>query len=421
LAIANQSNSFLVWEKNSGDPVYPAIIWQDRRIWKMVEELTTDPLRGELYQKTGIIPGSSSFISKLRWVLDMVPDVRKRAEGGELIAGTLDSWLLWKMTGGLLHATDYSNAGTTGLFNLRNLNWDEELLKKVDIPKHLMAREIKPSAANYGLTKAGSIGVEIPIAAVAGDQHAAMLGYGCINEGEMQATMGTGTFLLINTGRTPLFLGAGLATRIGFATSQTVQYALEGIVFHSGTAIDFLVRMGFLNSAKESLQLATSVPDAAGVYFIPAFSGLGTPRWITGVRGAILGLTQGTTRAHVVRACLEAIGYQIEDILRVLKNKVPFPLKALHVGGGIAENDFVLQFLADITGMEVQRSANPETTVLGATRLAMITMGEICQLEDIPSLCQPDQSFKPKMEPTFREACFQGWVDALAHVTGNYS
>ena len=416
LALTNQRNSVVVWNKKTGDPVYPAIVWQDRREWKLVHELMEDSLREELLHKCGIVARSATTISKLRWILDMVPGVRERAEAGELIGGTIDSWLLWKLTSGRLHATDYSNAAITGLFNLRTLCWDKELLERLRIPTTMLANEVKPSAEFYDHTSLESIGIEVPIAAVAGDQHAAMLGYGCVSAGQAQATIGTGTFLLINTGEKPMFSSRGLSSRVGFGTPQTTHYVLEGTIPHSGTAIEFLVEMGILTSATESESLAYSIPDAADVYFVPAFTGLGTPRWNDKVKGTIGGLSRGTKRAHIVRACLEAIGYQVQDVFCVLKEEFNLPIEVLRVGGGVAKNNFAVQFLSDITGIEVHRAATSETTVLGGALLAGLTQGHIRGLDEVSSRFKADRIFRPNIDPHRREMLYRSWCQAVNRI-----
>lgn len=418
LALTNQRGTVIVWEKETGNPVYPAIVWQDRRQWDFVEVLTARPLYQEIRRKTGIIPSSAAMASKLRWILDKVPGVRQRAEAGELLAGTPDTWLLWKMTKGRVHTTDYSNASITGLFNLQTLSWDRDLLGKLAIPHRILAPEIKPSAAHYGMTEPSAIGIGVPIASVAGDQHSAMLGYGCIDSGQVQVTIGTGAFMLINTGNQPRLSSSGLATRVGFGTSETIRYGLEGAIYHSGTAIDFLRDIGILANPAESSDMAVSLPGNESVYFVPAFTGLGCPHWDDTARGAILGLTRGTRRAHIVRACLEAIGYQVQDILMAIQRELDFAVHGLHVGGGVARNDFAMQFLADITGIEVKRAANSETSVVGAAFLAALSLGDIPSLEDLPRYFRAERVFRPGMKESLRQTLYEGWQEALGRIIG---
>jgi glycerol kinase len=416
LALTNQRATVVVWEKQSGKPVYPAITWQDRRKWAFLDQLESRPLFQELRRKAGVIPSGILMANKLRWILDNVSGVRKKVERGELLAGTLDTWILWKMTGGRVFATDYTNATITGLCGLRTRLWDPELMETMHVPLSLMAGEIKPSATHYGDSDSATLGIGLPIAAVAADQHAAMLGYGCISSGQAQATMGTGTFFFINTGEEPRLSASGLTTRVGFGTSQTIRYALEGMIIHTGTAIEFLRDLGILSRHEESAKVASSVPDTGGVYFIPALSGLGAPLWDEAARGGVLGLTRATTPAHVVRACLEAIGYQIRDIIEAVHQEMNFPIESLNVGGGVARNDFVLQFLADITGMRIRRAANSEATVMGTALLAGLTLGMVPRVEDVPGYFTVERTFEPQMNPQIRQALYEGWQEALGRV-----
>ncbi len=416
LGLTNQRATVVVWEKETGKPVYPAITWQDRRKWAFVDQLEARPLFQELRRKAGVIPTGLLMANKLRWILDNVPGVRKKAAEGKLLGGTLDTWILWKMTGGRVFATDDTNATVTGLCGLRTRSWDRELMETMQIPAHLMAKEIKPSAAHYGDSDPAILGIGLPIAAVAADQHAAMLGYGCISSGQAQATMGTGTFLFINTGEEPRLSASGLATRVGFGTSRAIRYALEGMVIHTGTAIDFLRDLGILSGHEESAKVAFSVPDTGGVYFVPAFSGLGAPHWDETARGGLLGLTRATTSAHIVRACLEAIAYQLQDILGAVQKELDFPVESLNVGGGVARNDFVLQFLADLIGLQVRRGANSETAVMGTALFAGLTLEVVPRLEDVPRYFTVERTFEPQMSEKNRQALYGGWQEALGRI-----
>ncbi len=416
LGITNQRATLIVWEKETGRPVYPAIVWQDRRNREFTDKLTGAPLRDELRRRTGIVPSGMTLIGKLCWMLDTLPGLRQRAEKGEVLAGTPDTWLLWRITGGKTHATDYSNAAIIGLFNLQTREWDGYLLEKLGIPKSLLPAEIKPSGSDYGSTSVSTIGLETPIAAVAGDQHAAMLGYGSVSRGQANITMGTGAFLLINTGEEALFSAAGLATRVAFATQKEYRYALEGTIADAGTSIELLVGLGILSHVEESSSMACSVPDTGGLICIPAFTGLGCPHWDDTARGAILGLTRGTKRAHIVRAFLESVGYQVEDIFQCLQRELSFRVTTLRAGGGMARNDFAMQFLADITGIEVQRAAHGEASVVGAALLAALSLGIIPGLESVSDYFIIDRVFRPRLDQAARGGLYGLWQNGLARI-----
>lgn len=370
VGITNQRETTIVWEKNTGNPIYNAIVWQCRRTAGVCDELKEKGLSETVRQKTGLIIDAYFSATKLAWILDHVEGARERARRGELCFGTVDSWILYNLTGGRVHATDYSNASRTMLFNINTLKWDKELLELFDIPECMMP-EVLPSSHRFGSTDANLFGREIPISGIAGDQQAALFGQGCLNAGDVKNTYGTGGFMLMNVGEKPILSENGLLTSIAWGINGKVNYALEGSVFICGAAIQWLRdSLGILENAAESETLARSVKDSGGVCFVPAFVGLGAPYWDPYARGAILGITRGTTKAHIARATLEAMAYQTADVLALMQKESGQTISALRVDGGATANNLLLQIQADVLGLPILRPACIETTALGAASLA---------------------------------------------------
>ena len=383
IGITNQRETTIVWDKNTGKPVYNAIVWQCRRTSEMVDALIEGGCGDMIRAKTGLVPDAYFSATKLKWILDNVPGVRERAEAGELYFGTVDSWLIWKLTGGMAHVTDYTNASRTMLFDIHRLCWDDELLELLDIPK-CMLPEVRPSSQVYGWSQYELLGGEIPVCGAAGDQQSALFGQCCFEPGDVKNTYGTGCFLLMNTGSEPVMSRNGLLTTIAATLPGQVQYALEGSVFTAGAAIQWLRdELGMISSAAESQEYAESVPDTAGVYVVPAFTGLGAPYWNQYARGMITGLTRGFSRAHLVRATLESIAYQTYDICQAMENDALVPLTRRKVDGGASANSFLMQFQSDLLGADVVRPECMETTALGAAYLAGLAVGFWSSLDDV--------------------------------------
>ena len=413
IGITNQRETTIVWDKNTGEPVYNAIVWQCRRTSEMVDALIENGHGEMIRAKTGLVPDAYFSGTKLRWILDCVPGVRERAEAGELLFGTVDTWLIWKLTGGAAHVTDYTNASRTMLFDIHRLCWDEELLQLLNIPR-CMLPEVRPSSQVYGWTQFELLGGEIPVAGAAGDQQSALFGQCCFEPGDVKNTYGTGCFLLMNTGSDPVMSKNGLITTIAATLPGQVQYALEGSVFTAGAAIQWLRdELGVISSAAESLEYARSVPDTAGVYVVPAFTGLGAPYWNQYARGMITGVTRGFSRAHLVRATLESIAYQTSDICKAMENDAGVPLTRLKVDGGASANDFLMQFQSDMLGSEVVRPKCIETTAMGAAYLAGLAVGFWSGLDDVRASWETDTVFVPCMEEEHRGELLAGWKKAV--------
>ena len=413
VGITNQRETTVVWDKNTGEPVYNAIVWQDMRTSDIVKELEGDEGPDRFRQICGL--GLSPYFSgsKIKWLLDNVPGARERAEAGELLFGTIDTWLIWKLTGGRVHVTDHTNASRTMLFNIHELCWDSELLKLLDIPECILP-EVKPSSAVYGKTEFELYGGEIPIAGAAGDQQCALFGQCCFEPGEMKNTYGTGCFLLMNTGRKPVASTNGLVTTIAVGFADHVEYALEGSIFVAGAAIQWLRdELGVISSAGESQQYAEAVADTAGAYVVPAFTGLGAPYWNQRARGAILGVTRGFGRAHLVRATLESLAYQTCDIARAMEQDSGIKIAKLKVDGGACANDFLMQFQSDLIGCDVVRPSCIETTALGAAYLAGLAVGYWQDVDDIRANWAVDKVFFPVMDGQKRDALLRGWSRAV--------
>ncbi|HIP99267.1 TPA: glycerol kinase [Candidatus Bipolaricaulota bacterium] len=414
IGIANQRETVVVWDRNSGAPLAPAIVWQDRRTAPRCRELSQAGWEKGIRDITGLSPDPYFSATKLEWLLGHLPGLQARAQAGEVCFGTVDSWLLFRLAG--VHATDPSNASRTMLFDIRRLSWSEELLELFSVPPSCLP-EVRPSLSVFGHTRGDLLGAEVPLAGVLGDQQAALLGQGCLSPGEGKVTWGTGAFLLVNTGGRAVPSRHGLLTTVAYTSGGEVRYALEGAVFVAGAAIQWLRDLGLISSAGESQALAGSLPGNEGVYFVPALAGLGAPHWDPYARGAILGITRGTTKAHLVRAALEAIAYQTCDLVRALEADAATPLPALRVDGGAARNDFLCQFQADILGIPVQRPQVLETTALGAALAAGVSVG-LWEFSDIPSLVRWERAFQPRMSPAKREQLLSGWRKAVERAKG---
>ena len=413
IGITNQRETTVVWDKKTGKPIANAIVWQCRRTSDIIDGLVKAGYGDEIRQKTGLVPDAYFSGSKIKWLLDNTPGAREKAEAGQLLFGTIDTWLIWKLTGGAVHVTDYTNASRTMIFNIHTLKWDDELLKLLDIPASMLP-EVKPSSCVYGKTKFSLFGGEIPIAGAAGDQQCALFGQCCFEPGTMKNTYGTGCFLLMNTGTEPVESKNGLVTTIAASAGNQVQYALEGSIFVAGAAVQWLRdELRILSSAKESQQYAEKVEDTAGGYVVPAFTGIGAPYWNQRARGCVVGLTRGFGRAHLVRATLESLAYQTHDIVRAMERDAGIPIKELKVDGGACANNFLMQFQSDIVGCEVFRPKCIETTALGAAYLAGLAVGYWKNLEDIKSNWAIDRIFKPEMEEEKRCSLLKGWSKAV--------
>ena len=413
IGITNQRETTVIWDKATGTPIANAIVWQCRRTADIIDGLVAQGYADTIREKTGLVPDAYFSGSKIKWLLDNVPGARERAEAGELLFGTIDTWLIWKLTGGRVHVTDHTNASRTMLFNIHELCWDSELLKLLDIPECILP-EVKPSSAVYGKTEFELYGGEIPIAGAAGDQQCALFGQCCFEPGEMKNTYGTGCFLLMNTGRKPVASTNGLVTTIAVGFADHVEYALEGSIFVAGAAIQWLRdELGVISSAGESQQYAEAVADTAGAYVVPAFTGLGAPYWNQRARGAILGVTRGFGRAHLVRATLESLAYQTCDIARAMEQDSGIKIVKLKVDGGACANDFLMQFQSDLIGCDVVRPSCIETTALGAAYLAGLAVGYWQDVDDIRANWSVDKVFFPVMDGQKRDALLRGWSRAV--------
>ncbi|WP_018085303.1 glycerol kinase GlpK [Desulfurispora thermophila] len=414
IGITNQRETTVVWDKTTGQPVYNAIVWQCRRTAGICEELKAKGLADTFRHKTGLVLDAYFSGTKVKWILDNVPGARERAEKGELLFGTMDTWLIWKLTGGKVHVTDYSNASRTLLYNIRELKWDEEILRELNIPASMLP-EVKPSSQVYGYTDPEQfLGYAVPIAGVAGDQQAALFGQACYQPGMAKNTYGTGCFMLMNTGEKLFDSQNGLLTTIAWGIDGKVEYALEGSIFIAGAAIQWL-RDGLklVEAAPDSEYFAGKVQDTDGVYLVPAFVGLGAPYWDMRARGAIVGLTRGTTKYHLIRAALESLAYQTRDVLGAMEADSGIKLTALKVDGGAVANNLLMQFQADILGVPVERPQVIETTALGAAYLAGLAVGFWQSKEELASRWKLDSRFAPQMAAEQREKLYRGWQKAV--------
>lgn len=414
IGITNQRETTVVWDRHTGKPVYNAIVWQSRQTAYICDELKAKGLEPLFRQKTGLVVDAYFSGTKVKWILDNVEGTRERAEKGDLLFGTIDTWLIWKLTGGNVHVTDYSNASRTLMYNIRELKWDEELLAALSVPNQMLPA-VRPSSEIYGYTDASVfLGARVPISGAAGDQQAALFGQTCFQPGMAKNTYGTGCFMLMNTGDTLYDSKNGLLTTIAWGLDGKVEYALEGSIFIAGAAIQWL-RDGLkiLEAAPDSEYFAQKVSDADGVYVVPAFVGLGAPYWDMKARGAILGLTRGTSKAHIVRATLDSLAYQTKDVLSAMEADSNIKLQALKVDGGAVANNLLMQFQADILGVPVDRPQVTETTALGAAYLAGLAVGFWSNKEDLVQNWQLDARFEPKMEEGQRDKLYKGWQKAV--------
>lgn len=413
IGITNQRETTVLWDKETGRPVHKAIVWQCRRTAGYCDELKNLGMAEFFRSKTGLVLDAYFSATKLRWLLDNAAGARERAEKGELLFGTVDSWIIWKLTGGKVHVTDYSNASRTMLFNIHTLKWDEEILRVLKIPQQILP-EVKPSSHVYGYTDSKLFGREVPIAGAGGDQQCALFGQTCFERGEVKNTYGTGGFMLMNTGTAPVNSHNGLVTTIAWGVDDKVEYALEGSIFVAGAAVQWLRdELGLIRDAAESEVLAKSVPDANGCYVVPAFVGLGAPYWDQYARGAIVGLTRGVNRKHIVRATLESIAYQVNDVLMAMQEDSGMAITSLRVDGGACDNDFLMQFQADILNTSVVRPYCIETTAMGAAYLAGLAVGYWRSKEEILANHVIAAEFKPQMGQAKRESLLQGWHNAV--------
>jgi glycerol kinase len=419
LGITNQRETTLVWDRRSGQPVSNAIVWQCRRTAPLCEELKQRGLATVIQEKTGLLIDAYFSATKLRWILDNIPNGQKRAENGELLFGTVDSWLAWKLSGGSLHITDYSNACRTMLFNIHTLQWDVELLAALNIPPQMLPA-VCPSSQIYGYTQPGWLGDDaVPIGSLIGDQQSSLFGQACYESGSAKNTYGTGSFILFNSGPKPTTSQKGLVTTIAWSLSGQITYALEGSIFVTGAAVQWL-RDGLkiISHAAETEALAQAVPDNGGVYFVPAFTGLGAPIWDMYARGTILGLTRGATREHIVRATLESIAYQVRDVVEAMKAESGLAVPILRVDGGGVANHFLMQFQSDILNIPIQVAAVAETTALGAGYLAGLACGFWTDKAELGQLWQAAATFEPQMSADRRQYLCNHWQKAIQHARG---
>ena len=413
IGITNQRETTVVWDRETGEPVYNAIVWQCRRTAEYCDSLKAKGLEPSFREKTGLPIDAYFSASKLRWILDNVDGARAKAEAGRLLFGTIETWLIWKLTGGRVHVTDYSNASRTMMFNIKELKWDEDILSELDIPLSMLP-EPMPSSFIYGETEDHIFGGPVRISGAAGDQQSALFGQACFKKGQAKNTYGTGCFLLMNTGESPVYSKNGLVTTIAWGIDGKVNYALEGSVFVAGAAIQWLRdELEIIGSSPESERLALSVPDTGGVYIVPAFAGLGAPYWDPYARGAIFGLTRGANKCHLTRATLESLAYQTNDLLAAMREDIGYELSSLQVDGGACANNFLMQFQADITARPVKRPECIETTSLGAAYLAGLATGYWSDMDDIIENLKIDREFLPSMNDDKRNGLLAGWKKAV--------
>ena len=418
IGITNQRETTVVWDRETGEPVCHAIVWQCRRTSEKADELKKRGYTELIHRKTGLVIDAYFSATKLAWILDHVAGVRERAERGELLFGTVETWLVWKLTGGKVHVTDYSNASRTMLFNINTLEWDQEILDLLRIPG-CMLPEAKPSSMIYGTTDPALFGGKIPVSGAAGDQQAALFGQTCFQAGEAKNTYGTGCFLLMNTGNRPIFSENGLLTTIAWGLDGSVSYALEGSVYVAGAAIQWLRdEMRMIDTAAESEEMASRVPDTNGCYVVPAFTGLGAPYWDQYARGAIVGLTRGCGKYHIIRATLESIAFQTNDVIQAMEKDAGTALTALRVDGGASRNNFLMQCQADITAAPVQRPVCVESTAMGAAYLAGLAVGYWENMDEIRRNWAVDRTFTPELDEELRREKTEGWTRAVQQSFG---
>ncbi len=415
IGITNQRETTIVWDKQTGEPIYKAIVWQCRRTSQYCDTLKERGLTELFRSKTGLVIDAYFSGTKLKWILDYVEGARERAERGELLFGTVETWLIWKLTKGKVHVTDYSNASRTMLFNITKLDWDEEILQEFGIPR-CMLPQVRPSSQVYGMAEASFFGAEIPIGGAAGDQQAALFGQTCFTPGETKNTYGTGCFLLMNTGEKPVFSQNGLVTTIAWGIDGRVTYALEGSIFVAGAAVQWLRdEMKLIDSATDTEYMAKKVKDTNGCYVVPAFTGLGAPYWDQYARGTIVGITRGVNKCHIIRATLESIAYQTNDVLQAMQTDSGIAINVLKVDGGASANDFLMQTQADIVGVPVNRPSCVETTAMGAAYLAGLAVGYWKDKEDVVQNWSIDKTFVPMIEEEERCQKVRGWNKAVRY------
>ncbi len=430
IGITNQRETTLVWDKKTGKPIYNAIVWQCRRTSEFCDELknkttkdyeidTNEKNIQELIrEKTGLVIDAYFSATKIKWILDNVPEAREKADKDELLFGTVETWLIWKLTGGKLHITDYSNASRTMMFNIKELVWDKDILKILHIPESMLP-EVRPSSQVYGYTEISVIGAKIPIAGAAGDQQAALFGQNCFTPGSAKNTYGTGCFLLMNTGDTPIFSNNGLVTTIAWGLNDKVTYALEGSIFVAGAAVQWLRdEMGFIDKASDTEECAGKVEDTNGCYVVPAFTGLGAPYWDQYARGTIVGLTRGVNKNHIIRATLDSIAYHVNDVLKAMKEDSGIALTGLNVDGGASANNYLMQTQADIINVPVLRPGCIESTALGAAYLAGLAIGFWNSVEDIRDNRQISKTYEPSIPEEIRADMIKGWKKAVKYAFG---
>ncbi|AMY14988.1 glycerol kinase [Limosilactobacillus reuteri] len=415
IGITNQRETTVIWDRHTGKPIYNAIVWQSKQTSDIAEQLIKDGYKDMIHQKTGLVIDSYFAATKIKWILDHVSGAREKAAKGDLMFGTIDTWLLWNLSGRRVHATDVTNASRTMLFNIHTLDWDQDILDLLDIPQSLLP-VVKPSSAIYGYTGDYHFyGVQIPIAGIAGDQQAALFGQAAYDKGSIKNTYGTGAFIVMNTGLEPTLSDNGLLTTIAYGLDGQTHYALEGSIFVAGSAVQWL-RDGLkmFNKASESEQMAVDAKTTGGVYVVPAFTGLGAPYWDQEVRGAMFGLTRGTERGHIIRATLEAIAYQTKDVVDTMVKDTQLPLTALTVNGGASRNNFMMQFQADILQTPIKRAAMEETTALGAAFLAGLAVDFWEDQDELRKLSRIGDQFDPQMDPQEAADLYRGWQRAIA-------
>lgn len=415
IGITNQRETTIVWDKETGEPVYNAIVWQCRRTAPMIDKIVEAGRTDMISEKTGLVPDAYFSASKIAWILDNVDGAREKAESGKLIFGTVDTWLIWNLTGGEVHVTDYTNAARTMLFNIHTLKWDEDLLKLFNIPA-CMLPDVKPSSIIYGYTSEKVMGGRIPIAGAAGDQQAALFGQCCFDKGDVKNTYGTGSFILMNTGSEPVASSNGLLTTMAACTTDKPEYALEGSVFVAGAAVQWLRdSMRMVKSAAQTEEYADRVKDSAGVYVVPAFTGMGAPYWDQYARGTVFGITRGCTKEHFIRATLESIAYQSYDVMKAMEEDLGQPLQGLKVDGGASANNFLVKFQADLIGTKVIRPKCIETTAMGAAFLAGLAVGYYKDKDEIRAKWELGRSFEPAEDRTEAEEKLKGWHKAVKY------
>lgn len=419
IGITNQRETTIVWDIDTEEPIYNAIVWQDRRTAEYCDKLKAQGLTDKIHEKTGLIVDAYFSGTKIKWILDNVPGARKRAEMGKLRFGNVDAWLVWRLTRGEVHVTDVTNASRTMLFNIHDLKWDEDLLKLLDIPLSMMP-EVKSSSEIYGHTKTTIFAHEVPISGIAGDQQAALFGQMCIEPGAIKNTYGTGCFVMLNTGRKPVMSKNNLLTTIAWKIGDRVDYALEGSIYVGGSVVQWLRDgLGFITSSSEIEDLASTVPDSGGVYFVPALTGLAAPYWDQYARGTIVGITRGTTRAHIARAALDGIAFQTYDIAQAMAKDMEAPLTELKVDGGASRNNLLMQYQSNLLSIKVVRPKITETTALGAAYLAGLAVGFWKDIDEIKNQWQVERSFEPLADSEEMAAAKAGWADAIGRTLTN--